>query len=310
MSDMSETLASLRGEMRLEQPMSKHTTWRAGGRADRCYHPADAADLVNFLRTLAPSAPVHVLGLGSNLLVRDGGIRGTVILTHGALNGLRACSESSSLTLYAEAGVASPKVARYCALHDLAGGEFLAGIPGTVGGALAMNAGCFGAEIWERVSRVLTVDRLGQVRERTPDEYEIGYRSVKLKATETLDPRPEFFLAAWLTFPRGDGMAAQKRIRDLLSRRVATQPLSQPNAGSVFRNPPGDFAARLIEVCGLKGRRIGAAQISEKHANFIVNLGGARAADIESLIAEADARVATKLGIHLVREVEVIGEHE
>jgi UDP-N-acetylmuramate dehydrogenase len=315
--DRGSRIADLRGELRRNEPMSRHTTWKAGGIAERCYLPADCTDMVNFLRTLQASESVHVFGLGSNLLVRDGGIRGTVVLTHGALKEMRVLSSDasasgrsipdprSSFRIYAEAGVASPKIARFAALQELAGGEFLAGIPGTMGGALAMNAGCWGSETWERVARVLTVDRLGTVRERVPAEYDIGYRRLRLKDEGA---REEFFLAAWLAFKKGNGQVSRRIIREFLSRRIATQPLAQPNAGSVFRNPPGDHAARLIEACGLKGRRIGDAMVSDKHANFIVNLGGAKAADIEALLAEAQATVLARSGVELQREVEIVGD--
>jgi UDP-N-acetylmuramate dehydrogenase len=279
--------------------MRKHVSWRAGGNADRAYVPADLPDLAAFLKTLPQSEPVLFAGLGSNLLVRDGGLRGTVILMHGALNEVRVEGER----IYAEAGVASPKLARFAARHGFEGAEFLAGIPGTVGGALAMNAGCYGAETWGIVDEVMTVDRAGEIRRRKRSDYDVGYRHVALKATHE-----EWFAAGWFVPRRGDGEASQKRIKDLLQKRIAAQPLNLPNAGSVFRNPPGDHAARLIESCGLKGRRIGGAQVSEKHANFIVNLGDATAADIERLIETVQQTVARETGVQLEREVRIVGE--
>ena len=314
----------LRGEMSGGVPMSRHTSWRAGGAAERMYQPADLDDLLAFLRQLPPEEPLHVVGLGSNLLVRDGGLHGTVLLLHGALGELRLEADGS---VYAEAGVPGAKLARFAALHNLRGAEFCAGIPGTVGGMLAMNAGCYGSEIWEKVLRVQTVDRSGEVRMRTAEDYEIGYRHVALKEKGeggrekggavpegfTLPSPPfslpqEFFVAAWLTFEAGDGAIARQEIRALLAKRIASQPLNLPNAGSVFRNPPGDHAARLIQQCGLKGRRIGGAQVSEKHTNFIVNTGGATAADIENLIDEVRAVVRQQTGIDLHPEVRIIGE--
>ncbi|HEX9181504.1 MAG TPA: UDP-N-acetylmuramate dehydrogenase [Burkholderiales bacterium] len=296
--------AGLRGELRLNQPMSRHVSWRAGGRADRVYVPADLADLAEFLKGLPAGEPLCLVGLGSNLLVRDGGLRGTVVLLHGALGGLRLEQrDAKGAVLYAEAGVASPKVARFAALHDLEGAEFLAGIPGTVGGALAMNAGCYGRETWEIVEKVVAVDRSGTLRERAPSDYAVGYRHVALKAwTE------EWFAAAWLHLPAGDGALARQRIKELLQRRIASQPLGEPNAGSVFRNPPGHFAARLIEECGLKGYRVGGAMVSAKHANFIVNAGGARAADIEAVIQHCKTVVLERTGIALEPEVRIVGE--
>src|SRR6185295_6651943 len=187
----------LRGELRLNESMARHTTWRAGGAADRAYFPADVADLRKFLRGLEPGEPVCMVGLGSNLLVRDGGLRGTVIFTHDAL---REVTLEAAGEIRAEAGVASPKVARFAALHDLGGAEFLAGIPGTVGGAVAMNAGCYGGETWEIVVGVATIDRAGEIHERSRDEYDVGYRHVQLKAQ-----REEWFLSATFRLPSGEG---------------------------------------------------------------------------------------------------------
>jgi len=235
--------------------------------------------------------------------------------------------------VYAEAGVACPKVARYAALNELVGAEFLAGIPGTVGGALAMNAGCYGGETWDIVAHVLTVDRAGKTRARTREDYEIDYRSVVLRSHEIppsspllkggeIPPNPpltkggvrgdleEWFIAASFRLKRGSGAESRGKITELLKRRIATQPLGEPNAGSVFRNPKGDYAARLIEACGLKGRVIGDAMISDKHANFIVNRGGARAADIEALILLAEQSVKEKFGVTLEREVRIVGERD
>ena len=174
----------LRGVLKYNEPMSKHTSWRVGGPAERFYIPADIADLSQFLQGLAADEPVHFIGLGSNLLVRDGGVRGTVVLLHGALNQITLWHEKPGAPagVYAEAGVASPKVARFAALNGFEGAEFLAGIPGTVGGALAMNAGCYGAETWQHVTEVLTIDCFGELRRRMPQDFDIGYRHVALKA--------------------------------------------------------------------------------------------------------------------------------
>ncbi|HEX2565944.1 MAG TPA: UDP-N-acetylmuramate dehydrogenase [Burkholderiales bacterium] len=290
----------LRGTLKRAEPMSRHVSWRAGGIAARCYVPADAQDLGACLRALPPTEPVLFVGLGSNLLVRDGGFRGTVVLMHAA--SLRPQMKDG--LVYAEAGVASPKVARFAALQQLEGAEFLAGIPGTVGGALAMNAGCYGAETWEIVARVSTISRSGEIIERAKSEFETGYRHCQPRT-----PREEWFLAAWFDLRKGDGERSRLRVKELLAKRVATQPLSLPNAGSVFRNPAGDHAARLIESCGLKGLQRGGARISEKHANFIVNpKGTARASDIEWLILEARKVVLEKTGVDLIPEVRIVGE--
>lgn len=296
--------AALRGELKRNESMARHVTWRAGGIVDWAYTPADLADLQTFLRTRAANEHLYFVGLGSNLLVRDGGWRGTVVFMHRALSHL-AVGESidGSADIIADAGIAAPKLARYAALHDLVGAEFFAGIPGTVGGALAMNAGCYGGETWQAVTKVRTVDRTGTVRSRDRDDYAIGYRSVV-----PLHGGEEWFVGATFRFARGDGGASRRLMKAFLQRRIASQPLGEPNAGSVFRNPPGDYAARLIEACGLKGRRIGGAAISEKHANFIVNTGGATAADIERLIALARETVHERCGVTLETEVRIIGE--
>ena len=191
-------------------------------------------------------------------------------------------------------------MARQCAQNSLRGAEFLAGIPGTLGGALAMNAGAFGDETWNHVVSVETIDNHGERRHREPSDYEVGYRTV-------VGPQ-EWFVAAVLQFEAGDCAAATSRIKELLARRAATQPTNQPNAGSVFRNPPEDHAARLIEACGLKGHRIGGARVSPKHANFIVNDGSATSTDIEALIDHVAATVLRDHGVRLVREVRIVGE--
>ena len=292
----------LRGTLARHASLARYTSWRAGGTADTLYLPADRDDLATFLRQLPAAEPLLVLGLGSNTLVRDGGLRGTVVVMH---NPGAALAVTDGM-LYADAGVASPKLARFAALHDCAEAEFLAGIPGTVGGALAMNAGCHGGETWHYVARVEVLRRDGRFEVRTPADYCIGYRSV-LRADGSAPDG--IFTAAWFRFPEGQALAARARIKELLAKRIATQPLSLPNAGSVFRNPPGDHAARLIEACGLKGIAIGGARVSEKHANFIVNpQGRARAADIEMLIAHVRETVRARTGVELEPEVRIVGE--
>ncbi len=287
----------LRGELLANEPLARHTSWRAGGPARTFYTPADLDDLANFLAGLPAGEPLLWIGLGSNLLVRDGGFPGTVIATFGGMSDLRMLD---ARTLRAEAGVSCAKVARLMTKHGLTGGEFLAGIPGSIGGALAMNAGAWGGETWQHVVAVETIDRRGERRLRTPADYTIGYRHVA-------GPADEWFVAGHLRFEQGDSAAAQARIKELLERRSATQPTNQPSCGSVFRNPPGDHAARLIEACGLKGQCIGQACVSEKHANFIINTGGARAADIEALIERVRETVERVHGVRLIPEVRIAG---
>ena len=305
----------LRGHFLYNESMKKHVSWRAGGAAQRVYIPADLEDLTWLVRSVPLREDIHMVGLGSNLLVRDGGVSGVVILLHGVLNKVAIESRTHGLPpgppdadtalVYAQAGAASPKLARFSANHDLVGGEFWAGIPGTVGGAIAMNAGCYGSETWDRLVQVQTLNRLGQVNERLPSEYVISYRHVALKQAER-----EWFIGGWFRLARGDGAASRETIKSLLKKRIESQPLKLPNAGSVFRNPPGDHAARLIEACGLKGFQIGDAQISEKHANFIVNTGKATATDIERLIEHVEDRVEARTNVRLIREVRIIGERQ
>lgn len=284
--------------VRRNEPMARHTSWHVGGPADYWFEPRDRADLLAFLRCLPRTIPVQWVGLGSNLLVRDGGLRGVVIATHGALARLDRLSATS---VYCEAGVPCARLARQCIKWRLGPADFFAGIPGTLGGALAMNAGAFGGETWQQVQSVETVDRAGVVRTRAAAEYRVGYRSVQ-------GPAPgEWFLAATLAFEQRPD-ADNSELKTLLTRRRDTQPIGEWSCGSVFTNPPGDHAARLIEAAGLKGARIGGAAVSEKHANFIVNTGDATAADLEKLITHVQQVVAQKHGVRLVPEVRIVGE--
>jgi UDP-N-acetylmuramate dehydrogenase len=279
--------------------MSRHTSWRVGGPADLYFVPADLEDLVEFLRFRAEKAsPITWIGLGSNTLVRDGGIRGLVIATHKSLDDIELREDR---TVYAQVGVPCAKIARLTARKGLAGGEFFAGIPGTLGGALAMNAGAYGHTTWEVVHLVETVDPGGAIHRRRASEFEIAYRSVR-------SPRVEWFVSAVLTLKAGDAAESQGRIREFLGNRARTQPIQMPNAGSVFVNPTGDHSARLIEAAGLKGTCVGGACVSEKHANFIVNRGSASAADIEALIGMVSDRVREMHGVRLEREVRILGD--
>lgn len=287
-----------RGALLLNEPMARHTSWRAGGPADRFYTPAGLDDLATYIKSLPPGEPLYWVGLGSNLLVRDGGLRGTVIMTSGALNGLALIGHD---TIRAEAGVACAKAARFSVSSGLVGAEFLAGIPGTIGGALAMNAGAFGGETWKIVHAVDMLDRRGRIHTRAAGEFRVSYRHVDV-------PADEWFVAAHFRLGKGEASKAKTLIKSLLAKRGATQPTQLPNAGSVFKNPPNDFAARLIEASGLKGAREGNACVSDLHANFIVNLGGATAADIERLILRVQSEVEWKQGVRLEPEVRVIGE--
>lgn len=287
------------GKLLLNEPMDRYTSWRVGGKADQLYIPAGLDDLQDFLKNADAHQPIYFVGLGSNLLVRDGGIRGTVIIMHNVLTEMKMDGD----LVYAEAGVTCGKLAKFCAKQAKQGAEFFAGIPGTLGGALAMNAGCYGTETWHVVNNVITINRQGELNRREAKTFITSYRHVDMPVAD------EWFVAAWLNFKTGDTQAATQKIKDLLAARLASQPLNLPSAGSTFRNPAGDYAARLIEASGLKGYIIGGAQVSEKHANFIVNIGRANALDIELLIKHMYETVLKKSGVALQQEVKVIGEY-
>jgi UDP-N-acetylmuramate dehydrogenase len=287
----------LDARVRRSEPMSKHTSWHVGGPADLFFTPLDVTDLAAFLQSLEHDTPILWIGLGSNLLVRDGGIRGAVIDTHGVFDELECVNDNEA---WCGSGVACAKLAKQCIKWGLGPAEFFAGIPGTLGGALAMNAGAFGGETWNHVQSVATLDRFGVRRERPASDYTIGYRHV-------VGPANEWFLGARLRFERRPQVSAED-IRLLLARRKATQPIGEWSCGSVFTNPPGDHAARLIDSAGLKGFRIGGARVSEMHANFIVNDGTATAADIEQLIGHVQESVERTHGVKLTPEVRMVGE--
>jgi UDP-N-acetylmuramate dehydrogenase len=287
----------LDARVRRSEPMSKHTSWHVGGPADLFFTPLDVTDLAAFLQSLDRATPILWIGLGSNLLVRDGGVRGAVIDTHGVFGELERVSDDE---VWCGSGVACAKLAKQCIKWGLGPAEFFAGIPGTLGGALAMNAGAFGGETWNHVRAVATLDRFGVRRERPASDYSIGYRHV-------VGPANEWFLGARLRFERRPQVSTED-IRLLLARRKATQPIGEWSCGSVFTNPPGDHAARLIDSAGLKGFRIGGARVSEMHANFIVNDGTATAADIERLIEHVREVVERTHGVKLTPEVRMVGE--
>ncbi|WP_231892451.1 UDP-N-acetylmuramate dehydrogenase [Woeseia oceani] len=296
MATMNSTSA-FAGELRRNEPMSKHTSLRVGGPADLFYKPASLEDLAVFLQSLDSDTPVFWFGLGSNLLVRDGGLRGAVIATAGIFKDIERHDDDS---VVAGASLPCTLLARQCIRWGLGPSEFFAGIPGTVGGALAMNAGAHGGETWERVRSVRTIDRAGNVRVRTPDDYSVGYRSVK-------GPADEWFVEGTFVFD-SSVVPSMEAMKGMLDKRKETQPLGLPSCGSVFRNPVGDHSARLIEASGLKGYRIGGAEVSDKHANFIINRDDATAADIEAVITHVRNTVREQHGIELICEVRIVGE--
>lgn len=286
-------------EILFDIPLRDLNSWRVGGVADQFYFCTDKEKLSYNLQKRNFKLPIMFIGLGSNTLFRDGGFRGTIIAMHKGLNHIKLEDQ----LFYAESGVSCSKLAKYIARLGYANSAFLAGIPGTLGGALAMNAGCYGSETWDFVDKVLTIDQNGIEHLRKKEEFDIAYRHVENKK----NPQ-EFFIAAWLEFQQGNKEKAELDIKKLLEKRKLTQPLNWPTAGSTFRNPDGHFAAKLIEESGLKGYQIGGAQVSEKHANFIINRGNASASDIENLITYIKAEVFKQTKIKLETEIRIIGE--
>ena len=278
--------------------LAPYVSWKVGGPADHLFIPQNLSDLSAYLKQLPNNTNVFFLGLGSNLLIRDKGIRGVVIATQKMLNHFEMVEDD---VIRAEAGVSCGTLARFAARNGLSGIEFLAGIPGTIGGALAMNAGCAGSETWLHVSGVELIDKHGQVKRISADEFSYGYRYVSI-------PEDHWFVAGYFKLSSEPPEKCLQKIRELLDYRTATQPINQPSCGSTFRNPEGTFAGKLIEKVGLKGYCLGGAMVSPKHANFIVNLGHSTAADIENLIYYIKEQVMQKTGIELTLEVKIVGE--
>mgnify|MGYP000256282260 CR=1 FL=1 len=281
-----------------DEPMSRHTSWRAGGVAKQYVQPESLAELASFVATLPEDEDLLWMGLGSNVLIRDGGFNGTVIATQGVMSQLELIDDTC---VYVGAGVAGAKLARFCSKHKLMGAEFFAGIPGLVGGALAMNAGAFGGETWPLVVAVETLNRKGEITKRQASDFKYSYRHVE-------GPKDEWFVSATLKLSKKKEKNNTIDIKQLLAKRAVSQPTGVASCGSVFRNPEGYYAAQLIEECGLKGTRIGGAVISEKHANFIINDNNATASDIEALIQLIQKTVKNKKDILLQTEVKIIGE--
>ena len=306
----------LQGQLKIDESLSRYTTWRIGGKAECVYQPENETDLQSAIKMLPQGTAIHWIGLGSNLLIRDGGVKGIIIYTNGVLNDFDInCSDKEQKTqciISAQAGVACAIFSRKAANNGINGAEFLSGIPGTIGGALAMNAGAFGGETWRHVVQVKMIDQDGDFIVRTPDEFNVQYRHVELKKPDSKrGDSQEWFLSGTFCFEKDEqGLQQSKQeIKRLLARRAETQPTKQANAGSVFKNPDNDYAARLIELCGLKGLTINDAQISPKHANFIINNGNARAEDVEALINKVKKTVFEQCQIVLDTEVKIIGEH-
>jgi len=279
------------------EPMSAHTSWRTGGVARQYVQAESLQALASFIATLPKDEDLLWMGLGSNTLVRDGGFDGTVIATQGVMTQLELVDET---TVYVGVGVTDAKLARFCSRHGLVGAGFFAGIPGLIGGALAMNAGAFGGETWPLVIEVETLNRKGEITKRKASEFKYSYRHVE-------GPKDEWFVSATLRLNKQEENNNTIDVKQLLAKRAASQPIGVASCGSVFRNPKGFYAAQLIEECGLKGKRIGGAVISEKHANFIINDEKAMASDIESLIQLIQKTVKELKGVELQTEVKIVG---
>jgi len=288
----------IRGTVLFDEPMARHTSYRIGGPVDVFIVPADADDLGAALTILRQrDIPVVILGRGTNLLVRDGGIRGSVVSME-AMAGVERTGENG---VTAQAGAPLMEVINRCVGWSLAGLEKLAGIPGSVGGAVVMNAGAHGAYIEGVVHAATILGTDGKVYNRTRDELGFGYRTSGLESSEII-------LQVDMTLETGDAEEISRIVKEKLDWRRDRQPLSLPSAGSVFKNPPGSPAGRIITELGLKGTRVGGAEVSTLHANFIVNRGGARAADVLSLIELIVKKVRDERGIELEPEIKIVGE--
>ncbi|HEY6984373.1 UDP-N-acetylmuramate dehydrogenase [Reyranella sp.] len=295
-SHLVDRLARPRGRLTADAPIGPQTWFRTGGPAEVLFRPADTEDLASFLAALPADVPVTVLGVGSNLLVRDGGVKGVVIRLMRGFTGIVVDGEEVG----AGAGALDLNVALTARDHALEGLEFLSGIPGTIGGALRMNAGAYGGELAQVLMSAEAVDRRGALHNVGPAEMGFSYRHSEV-------PTDWIFTSALLRGRLGDRMAIARRIAEIDAARIESQPRSR-TGGSTFMNPPGDTAWQLIDRAGCRGLRIGDAQVSDKHCNFLINLGAATAADIEALGEEVRRRVLEKTGVRLDWEIRRIGE--
>ena len=276
--------------IKFNEPMSKHCSLRSGGMTSEFFLPEDINELSLFLKSNVK--PILLVGLGSNLLVRDRGFNGVTIHT-------KNLKELNITNKYIEsgAGTSLAKLSRFAQANLKYGAEFLSAIPGSVGGALAMNAGAFSSEVWQYVVSVQTISLSGELQERFPNDYEINYRSVKHRFSD------EFFISARFDFNLNK---PNDNVRELLDKRNSSQPIGLPSCGSVFKNPKDNYAAKLIESSGLKGFCIGGACVSEKHANYIINQNNATALDIENLIIHIQNTVKTLHNVELETEIIII----
>ena len=296
---LGKLVAAFPGMVKLDEPMSLHTSFRIGGPADALVTPTTIPELKQVLRFCQEyQLPFVVIGNGSNLLIRDGGIRAVVIKIAGAMSTVTLTATG----LIVEAGISLAAVARTAVEAGLGGLEFAAGIPGSLGGAVMMNAGAYGGEMRDVVERVWALDSFGWEHVLAKEQLEFGYRHSALMERHLIATKVELCLSA------RDPAESQALIVDLAARRREKQPLQLPSAGSVFKRPPGHYAGALIQQAGLMGKRIGGAEVSTLHAGFIVNAGNATAADVENLIHHVQATVLQKFGVSLETEVRIMGE--
>jgi UDP-N-acetylmuramate dehydrogenase len=290
-----DRLPKPRGRLAADAPLGPQTWFGAGGPAEVLFRPADTEDLAAFLKALPRDVQVTVLGVGSNLLVRDGGVKGVVVRLMRGFTGIAVEGNE----LLAGAGAPDLNVALTARDHALAGLEFLSGIPGTIGGAVAMNAGAYGGELAEVLISAEAVDRAGKVHRVSASELGFSYR-------HSAAPADWIFTSARLRAQPGDQLAIARRIAEIDATRTDSQPRSR-TGGSTFVNPPGHKAWELIDQAGCRGLRIGEAQVSEKHCNFLINLGAATATDLEELGEEVRRRVLEKSGVRLEWEIRRLG---
>ena len=283
----------------LNVSLAKYNTWRVGGLADEVYIPSSKEALISFINQSDNDKQINFIGLGSNILVRANGVRGVVIITNPGLDTIKIISEN---ILEVGAGTPCAKVAKFAAKNSLVGAEFLVGIPGTMGGALTMNAGAFGGQTWDIVHSVDVINNSGETQALEAEKFSYGYRHVN-----GLEPN-NWFISVRLKLQLDVKSFANKKVKELLNKRNQTQPIGQPSCGCVFKNPKGDFAARLIEESGLKGFTLGNSFVSSKHANFITHNGKGTAEEIENLIKHVEDTVGNKFNIQLEREVRILGE--
>lgn len=286
---------------KLDEPMAGHTTFQIGGNADVFLEVSNEARLAILSKICREErAPFFLIGRGSNLLISDAGIEGVVARFGGALCQMERLPGNR---IYCGAGASLTALCNFAKAESLTGLEFAFGIPGTVGGAVYMNAGAYGGEVADVILSARHLTAEGDVGEYNTSDLSLGYRQSRYQQTK------EWITGATFQLKPGDPTEIEETMRDLMERRKSKQPLELPSAGSVFRRPTGYYAGTLIESCGLKGARIGGAQVSEKHAGFIVNCGGATSADVVALIEKIQQTVLEKTGVKLETEIAMIGRH-